>query len=285
MRGGPGVVDRMREMRIALCVGACLGSVTAVAATPSALPYVASQRGTYELSLAEGASGGALSSASGIMTYAVRDVCSGWSTQEHMRLRGVTRTGETLEAEGDSTALESRDGRHLTFASTVITNGRTAGSVRGEASLAADGSGSVSYVMPEKRTVALKKGTLLPLSHDLAVLRAAQDGAHDLARPLFDGTTAEGAQDSYTTILGWGVPKDATVPAALAGLPAATFHLASFAPGGEQMTPEFDVGSRLFLNDVADRMVLNFGGTRVIATLTALELPDAPRHCASKTAE
>ncbi|NHO32614.1 EipB family protein [Acetobacter fallax] len=249
----------------------------ATAATPAPIT-VAPHRAVYDLSLASGASG-SFSGASGTMTWVISDVCSAWSTQQHMELDLFARSGETLHSVGDNTSLETKDGLHLTFASSSVTNGQTDSMIRGEATLARDGTGAVSYILPEKKTVPLRKGTLFPTAQNFAILEAAQHGETGLSRPIFDGTTPDGAEDSYATLLGWTVPKDPPPFAILSGLPAIRFHLASYASGSDDMTPDFEMAARLFANGVSDQVEMTFSSTRILATLRTLEMRPAPTRC------
>jgi hypothetical protein len=72
--------------------------------------------------------------------------------------------------------------------------------VSGDASVTPNGgTGTAHFVTPEETTKELPKGTLFPMAHTDTILAAAEAGKKVIGVPLFDGTTASGAQDSAAT--------------------------------------------------------------------------------------
>ncbi len=283
----PALLRFTRSLCCPAALSALLLSLQAVAATPSTLTAqlpvtIAPHRAIYDLSLARTSADGPFIGASGTMTFVISDVCSAWSTQQHMELDLFPRIGEVLHSVADDSSLESRDGRHFTFASTTVTNGQTDSIIRGEAVLAPDGSGAATYTLPEKKTVPLKAGTLFPVAQNIAILEAAGRGETGLSRPVFDGTTPDGAEDSYATLLGQAVPGTPPPFAPLSGLPATRFHLATYAAGSDDRSPDFELAARMFTNGVSDEIGMTFSGTRVQATLRSLEMRPAAAHCARR---
>ncbi len=184
------------------CLAAASGSPTPPSATRTTTSALVGQRALYDLSLAE--SGGNTLSASGNMTYVVRDTCSAWSTQQHLDIQSATRNGGAVNMVSDYTTLESKDGRHLVFRTVQKSNNAVLQVVSGEASIDALGHGVVEYEKPIKKTLKLPNGTLFPMAHTAAILAAAQRGTPSIAPLLFDGTGPDGAQETYITLLAGG---------------------------------------------------------------------------------
>ena len=62
------------------------------------------------------------------------------------------------------------------------------------------GGGSIRFDKPEAGTKPLARGTLFPVAHTEAIIKAGLAGKRFIELPLFDGTSAEGAQDSSVAI-------------------------------------------------------------------------------------
>src|SRR3546814_6579692 len=87
---------------------------------------------------------------------------------------------------------ESKDGRRYRFFVRRFDGSGQAETVRGEAELDADGSGTAVFHGPERREVALPAGTQFPTHHTRQVLnQAAADGAL-LWTQVFDGSGGQG---------------------------------------------------------------------------------------------
>ena len=75
---------------------------------------LAPHKALYELPL-ESTHGGGTVAASGSMSFQVTDACTGWASQQQLRLQLVTRERQSSDMVSDYATLESKDGRHLTF--------------------------------------------------------------------------------------------------------------------------------------------------------------------------
>ncbi len=261
---------------------ACLAAAHPSSPTPASAPATATsalvgQRALYDLSLAE--SGGNTLSATGSMTYVVRDTCSAWSTQQHLDIQSATRNGGAVNMVSDYTTLESKDGRHLVFRTVQKSNDAVLQVVSGEANVDAQGHGVVQYDKPIKKTLKLPEGTLFPMAHTAAILAAAQRGAPNIAPLLFDGTGPDGAQETYITLLGWGPPKDPVTSPTLTNQPAGRVHVAFFSRTPDSILPDYEIGMRYFANGVSDMLDMDFGDFRMRGTLHSLTLPPRAAHC------
>ncbi|ANA14863.1 hypothetical protein WG31_02310 [Acetobacter oryzifermentans] len=293
-----GVVTLPPQMAHAQTAGAVVPSGTVTQSTTSADTHasitpntapsfsdtdtrqIASQRAVYDLTLTE-ASGGKTLSATGTMLYSVRHGCSGWSTQQRLDIQSVTRQNGVEHMVSDYSTFESADGHSLIFRTMETSNGKLLQNIRGEATLHADGSGTAHYEKPLAKTLTLPAGTLFPIQHTVSILDAARSGKTEISAPIFDGTSPDGAADTYITLLGWGNTTPTTDFAALNALQSGRVHVAFFARTPPNMMPEYEIGMRYFANGVSDNLTLDFGDFRMKGTLHALDLPK-PETCHAK---
>jgi hypothetical protein len=118
------------------------------------------------------------------------------------------------------------------------------------------------------------------MAHTSALIDAAVEGEKFIAVPLFDGTAADGAQDSFVTFQNWR-PADADPSVAwtaLAKLAHGRVHIAFFNQGATTQTPDYQIGMRYFANGVSDQLEMNFGDFTLDGKMTQFEL-SSPGHC------
>lgn len=246
------------------------------AAMTTGTPFLLPHRAVYDLSLKSSMDQGVLS-ARGSMTYELTDGCSGFSTAQHLVISLTDRDGRDLNMTSDYATFETKDGTRLEFHTRQVNGGETTESLDGTATLdRSGGRGRADYTKPERKSVALPAGTLLPNAHTLAILRAATEGKRFLSEPLFDGTDANGPEDSFVTIEAWQKPRTEKWPA-LSTIPSGRVHVAFFSRDKSTETPDYEVGMRYFANGVADDLAMNFGDFVMAGRLTTLEVKSAPR--------
>jgi hypothetical protein len=224
---------------------------------PAAATDLAAHRALYHLRLES--TRGDVQAASGTMSYEVQDACDGWAVRQRLHMTITNRDGQDIDMLSDYTTWESKDGLHLRFRTRQTTDQAVTSDIAGEASLqAGGGAGSAHLTSPEDTTKPLPRGTLFPMKHTEALLQAAEAGKKVLALPLFDGTSASGAQDSSIVVTRWGGMKPSKWPD-LAKLPSGRFHIAFFDRGPENMEPDYEVSMRYWSNGVADDLDMDFG--------------------------
>jgi hypothetical protein len=108
------------------------------------------------------------------------------------------------------------------------------------------------------------------------ILQAGLAGKQFISAPLFDGTDANGAEDSFVTIERWDKPRTQKW-SALSRLPSGRVHVAFFDREQHTETPDYEVGMRYFGNGVADDMAMNFGDFVMAGRLIELEIKPTPR--------
>lgn len=232
------------------------------AANQAGAEAMAAHRAAYKLTLDRARDNSDIARARGVMVYEVMDACDGWATRQRFTLVLTDRDGREIETGSDYSTYETKDGRRIRFSLTQTTQGAVSQRVSGEADVTAEG-GRVRYADPEAKEEALPPGTLLPMLHTIRALEAARGGQRLLLAPLFDGTTADGAQDTTTVISAWQGPQSGQRFAPLAAVGSARMRVAFFdrvdTSGGGASAPEYEVGLRYFENGVADELKMDFG--------------------------
>jgi hypothetical protein len=239
-------------------VGLCLVVLLSAAAGHASATDLAAHRAVYKLTLASARSG-EIEAASGSMAYEVLDACDGWAVRQRLQMTITNRDGQDIQMLSDYTTWESKDGLKLRFRTRQTTEQAVTSEVAGEATLDGPGQGGhVHYTVPEDSTKDLPAGTLFPMAHTAAILAAAEAGKKIIALPLFDGTTATGAQDSSIAIAKWHAPETGKWPD-LSKLSSGRVHLAFFDRTVGTQQPDYEVGMRYWGNGVADDLAMDFG--------------------------
>lgn len=239
-------------------------------------------RAAYRLDLDRARDGADVVSASGAMAYEMLDACDGWTTRQRFQLTLTDRDGQEVETTSDYATWESKDGRQLRFSLTQTSQGAVSQRIQGEAEITPEG-GVVRYEQPEPREMRLPRGTVLPNFHTIVTLNAARSGQRLVVVPLFDGTSAHGAQDSTTVIGAWAAPTPVERFPALSTLGNVRMRIAFFERNPESQrnggasTPDYEVSLRYWENGVADEMKMDFGEFTVNGEM--IEMQPIPSPC------
>ena len=252
----------------------------AVAVTPFAAAAqaveMAAHRAVYQLSLAT--SRGEIVAANGTMAYEMVDACDGWAVRQRLRINVTDRDNREVEMGTDYATLESKDGLNMRFTMRQTTETAVTSETDGTAKLErVGGPGEVTYKVPEETTKPLPAGTVFPTPHTAAILDAARAGKKFLSIPLFDGTSATGAQDTSVAIFSWDAPAQNRFPV-LSPLRSGRVRIAFFDnKAGASPTPDYELGMRYWENGIADEMTMDFGDFVMKATLVELNI--LPKAC------
>ena len=248
-------------------------------AVPAAAEPVqlAAHRANYTLVLDSVRPSSTVTGVHGNMAYEVTDACDGWAVRQRLDMTLANRDGQSVQMISDYLTWESKDGTKLRFRMRQSTNAAVTEQVEGDASLAAPGgTGQIHYTQPEDKTMPLPEGTLFPMAHTEAIIAAAEAGKKFLTLPLFDGTGADGAQNTSVFVSSWGGPSAAPYPE-LAELPSGRVRVAFFSRSKDAQQPDYEVGMRYWSNGVADALNMDFSDFAVNGKLTTFTIP-AP-HC------
>ena len=238
---------------------------------------LAAHRAEYALTLDSVRQGSSVTGVKGNMAYEVTDACDGWAVRQRLDMTLTNRDGQNVQMVSDYLTWESKDGTKLRFRMKQTSGAEVTEQVEGDAQLASPGgTGAIHYTQPEDKTMPLPQGTLFPMAHTEAIITAAEAGKKFLTLPLFDGTGAEGAQNTSVVISSWGGPSAAPY-ADLAELPSGRVRVAFFARKADTQAPDYEVGMRYWENGVADGLNMDFSDFAVNGKLVAFTVP-AP-HC------
>lgn len=253
-------------------------AILALLAPLLAAAALAPHHADYALTLKSSREGSVIAAA-GTMRFDLQDACTGLATAQRLALDLTDSDGRETHSVSDYATFESRDGTRLHFVSRQAESGADTQTLEGTAVLgrAALG-GHADYAGEAPHRVPLPPATLLPSAHTAAILDAAAAGRRFLAAPLFDGTSADGAEDSFV-VIGAHRPPAANAWPALAPLGSARVHIAFFDRTGDDTdTPQYEIGMRSYDNGVADELTLDFGDFVMQGRLATLTLYP-PRHC------
>ncbi|MCO6415968.1 cell envelope integrity EipB family protein [Siccirubricoccus sp. KC 17139] len=271
----------LRRRLIAAALTALIAAAPAGFAAEPGAEAMVGHRAAYRLSLDRVRENSDIARAEGAMLYEVVDSCDGWATRQRFQLRLTDRDGQEVETTSDYSTFETKDGRTLRFTLTQTSQGAVSQRIAGEAEVTPEG-GRVRYTAPEAKEETLPRGTLLPMLHTIRALAAARANTRLLVVPLFDGTSADGAQDSTTVISAWQAPQAGRFPE-LAQLGSARMRVAFFdrnpaqgSNGGGASAPDYEVGLRYYANGVADELKMEFGDFTVDGKLQELSMLPNP---------
>jgi hypothetical protein len=219
--------------------------------------------------------------ATGQMRYDVVDGCTGWATSQHMTLLVRSVDGTLNKSVTNYTTWEAKDGKTLSFkVSETDNDGKPQVDDAGTATRDAKG-GMIDYTTPADTKLALPPGTLFPMAHTEALLAAGAEGKKFISPTLFDGTSADGAEDTFVAILGHDAHTKSSFPA-LNGMSSSDVDIAFFKRKHRDETPEFRTRMRYFEDGVASKLVLDFGDFIMTGKLVSLKIPPSP--CGAQTA-
>ena len=255
---------------------AFIAALTLLAVGMAKATELAAHKALYRLAIDPSHSGDVVAAA-GTMGYEVIDACDGWAVRQRLEMTVTNHDGQDIQMVSDYVTWEAKDGLSFRFHMKQTTDEAVTSETDGNARLERTGGpGEVHYTLPTDAVKQLPPGTLLPMAHTETLLAAAKAGKRFLAVPLFDGTIATGAQDSFTTMLGWEQPKPQKWPG-LSDLPSVRVRIAFFDPKPASQTPDYQVGMRYWANGVADDLQMDFGEFVMNGTITEFSLQ--PRRC------
>jgi hypothetical protein len=214
--------------------------------------------------------------AAGQMRFSVVDGCTGWGTTQHMTLLIRNADGSLNKTVTDYITWETKDGSKLTFTLRERDNdGKETLDDSGVAvHTGSNGGGTITYSTPAGTVLSMPPGTLFPMAHTEALIAAGHQGKKFISVPLFDGTTADGAQHTFVALLGQPSPGPNTFPA-LSNMPSTNVDIAFYERKNDDENPDFRSQMRYFDNGVATDIVLDFGDFIMDGKLLSVTVPAA----------
>jgi hypothetical protein len=238
---------------------------------------LASQRATYALNLTR-VRGHAVTGATGRLQFNATTTCHAYTVTQRMTLLIRNENGVLSRTTSDYDTWENLRGTRFSFLYRE-TNAHTVKTVsQGTATMGPNG-GLVTYTAPKPHVVKLPKGTLFPMQHTAAFLHAATTGQAFFDPPLFDGTSAHGADHTFVAILHRHKPRPSEFKQ-LSGLASISVDIGFFRRTLQDNGPDFRNQMRYYVNGVARHIRLDFGDFVMRGTLEHLQIP--PNHCHRK---
>lgn len=228
----------------------------AAALSPARAVELAAHRALYDLTLSTAR--GDVTAAYGTMSYEVTDACDGWAVHQQLAMTVTNRDGQDIDMLSDYTTYEAKDGTLLRFRSRQAGDPSPGTDIAGTAERKLGQAGTIRYTSPAGVTKPLPKGTLFPMAHTIAIIQGAEAGKHFFPLPLFDGTGADGAQDSTVAVVKWGETRK-TPYHFLDDVPGGRVHIAFFPRGADVQEPDYEVSMFYWENGIADDLLMDFG--------------------------
>ncbi len=261
-----------RARRGLALVVACLipGAAAAVEVTP--------HRAIYRMALQSSHASSDIADVSGTMQFEWADSCDGWTVDQRSVMTFLYNSGDSVDLGWNLVSWESKDGTRYRFYVRKFQSGEVYEELRGDARLAADGSGGTAhYTVPGERQVTLPAGTFFPTAHSLALLDNAEAGKPFLWADVFDGSDEEGL---FGVGAGIGPRREGGASAAgdspLLASPSWYVSLAFYPASDGSPVPEHEQRLQLHDNGLVEDLVLDYGDFTVSATLSKVEALPAP---------
>jgi hypothetical protein len=236
----------------------------------------AAHRALYHLVLEKARSGSGITGVSGRMAVEWQDSCTGWTFEYHSVIDVEFSETKSIRLTSTATSWESRDGSNYRFSVRHKTNGTEVESIEGVAKSSRRRGGSVEFSKPKARRILLPKGTLFPIAHSLAVMKAGSGGKTPafLSQTVFDGMDVKGLYQVNAAIGLSGKAKGGyqTQDKALKKLKSWHVNMGYFALESKKAEPDHEIKMRLYANGVADDMLMDFDEFIIRARLDKLDV-------------
>jgi hypothetical protein len=216
---------------------------------------------------------GTLSGGSGLMTFEMKDVCDGWAMDLKAEIALVGEEGEIHRLGWSQVSWESKDGKRYRYFAREMSDGKETSRRRGEARRdTPQGAAAVIADLPKAAEFTLTAGTLFPVQHTLALIKADAAGEPYILANLFDGSIGNEAVEVGAALGPGGydwLPPGKNLPD-LRGVRSFPVALAFFISGSAEGVPDTEQGLRLYSNGVVGSLTFTLGDITVHATLDEL---------------
>lgn len=239
------------------------------------LSRIAPHKALYRIEMVQKRSGSQLLNISGDMFFEWKPGCDAWTTDHRFQLRYEYPDSPPMRITSDFTTYERFNGDGFDFNSRRRRDGELYEELRGRATHDADG-GRAIFSIPAGLTFDLPQGTLFPMAHSLAVLRAARAGQKFFNATIFDGSDGDGPIDVNAFI---GKVVDATtivaaspaIDATLIQSPAWNVRLAFFPLASDEPESDYEMSIVMHDNGVISDMYVDYKDFAVTQRLIGLE--------------
>ncbi len=220
------------------------------------------------------------------MYYDFTDACDAWNSNQKFSLNYLYAESAAEKLNSQYTSREAKDGSYYDYAVRRSKNDALEDEFDGKAVRNPDGTGTASYVSPEKKDFALPKNFYFPTQHTVAIIAQALKGNHIFNAQMFDGSDGQGAVE-VNVVVGDAV-KANDVDAKFADnpllkSPAHKVSLAFYpADSGDEKAeqesePDYQMTMILHENGVVSSMQIDYDDFSLKGTLKEIEAAPPPK--------
>lgn len=238
---------------------------------------VAPHKAIYKIEMVEKRSGTQVLDISGEMFFEWKPVCEAWTTDHRFNLLYSYADSPPMRITSDFATYERHAGDTFDFNSRRRRDGELYEELRGQATMPSHtAAGQALFTLPDGLSFDLPSGTLFPMAHTMAVIKAAREGKKFYAATIFDGSDEEGPAEVNAFI---GAPVNAmaqiapsaTIDSALINVPAWNVRLAFFPLNSDEADSDYEMNVVFHENGVISDMIVEYKDFTVTQKLVALE--------------
>lgn len=244
------------------------------AVSTAELARIAPHKALYKIEMVE-KRGSQVLNISGDMFFEWKPGCEAWTTDHRFNLNYEYPDSPPMRITSDFTTYERFDGDSFDFHSRRRRDGEMYEQLRGRATMAKDG-GEAGFTMPDGLIFDLPQGTLFPMGHTMAVLRAIRQGQKFFSATIFDGSDIEGPTEvnafigGPADVSGWQETSGAIDKTLLSG-PAHHIRLAFFPLARVEPDSDYEMSIVLHENGIISDMYVEYKDFSVTQKLVGLE--------------
>jgi len=220
--------------------------------------------------------GSVIEQAQGVLHYAFRNSCDGWTVEYKSAIRMQLGNGNQSQMEWNYTSWESFDGKRLRFRSRMKQNGQESERLHGEARLE-EGAGVVVFAEPNGRRETIPADTRFPTTHLREAFERVNKGEMVFSAPYFDGSGDDLDFEVDTVSLPYKGKKVTQVEETkLPDVPVWNMRLTFFKPDNQASVADTEISARYRADGVATRLLQDFGDLVLKGRLAELSYLDEP---------
>jgi hypothetical protein len=253
----------------------------------------------YEIDLIGTSGGSQVVNISGQMFFKWDTACDAWITDHRFKLVYEYADSPAMRITSDFSTFETFDGTSFDFTSTRKRDGQVYEELRGRAVKGSgerggdqggdQKGGEAVYTMPDGLSYDLAPGTLFPMAHTLAMLKAVRSGERFYAAPIFDGSDADGPVLINAFIGGKAnamarITPTGDIDASLLDTDAHKLRMAFFPLSKSEAAADYEMNAIFHENGIISDMVIEYDDFTISQKLVALEKLE-PEPCRADEAE
>ena len=248
------------------------------------LEALAPHKALYDINLAATRSGSQIVNISGKMFFEWKPTCDSWVTDHKFSLFYEYADSPSMMITSDFSTLENFDGEAFNFSARRSRNGDLYQEIRGLALTQGQKAGEAGYTMPAGLEFDLDPGTLFPMAHSVALIKAAKQGHKFHHSHVFDGSDDEGPveissfvgekiEGGITQVVYQENPK---IDVELISAPAWKVRMAVFPTLSDEAISDYEMDMIFHDNGVISDMLVEYDDFSVTQKLVALEKVEKP---------